>query len=682
MHFNFIQSAHGIIVRSAFGIRSLTLLLLAVLLVSCSTPTRTIYDDGNRGPSIQDVDISEPQRSASNSYVVRSRPLNQLMPEINELVRINPYEDTPIPGQLGLEGIRAARTANNNPLALSIAERTDTSALSQNLYAEFAIEQIQLWQNQKNHKAVLNWVSTTNFRNRAQLFSDQNQYQIDALTAESLEKLDEFWLAAKLRYSLSESAAGNQATRRPASTTYSTSRSSSYLSPKSSGRDVLANPLSSRYQKEQLWQDLLQMQHAELVSHAKSETNAGLRAWLELAATIRNPGLDLAQQAQQVDRWRERWARNAIINTPELPVELHALPELAAQQARKVSVLLPLSGRLANAARAIQDGMIAAQINEGNLIDLQFYDTNSADIATLLRKIQTDNTDLVIGPLQKSKVQELVNTGTRLPVLTLNYLANGSPPPNIVQYGLAAEDEAKQLSELALAADLNRVLVLHTSKDWAVRAADSFVSYWERADREVIRERLSIEKNYNEEIATALDVDQSKTRKQRLQSLMGEQLEFQTRRRQDIDSIVVFANSTQLASIKPLLAYHYAGKVPVLSSSKINSFRSSAELRDVNGVIFSDAPFLLNNDKFSKQAHQHFGNNSQLTRLFAMGMDAAMIGPKIPLLQNVQQGPIKGNTGWLKLNGYRIERSLSNAIVSKGKIVAIDTNKIVQRLSR
>ena len=84
---------------------------------------------------------------------------------------------------------------------------------------------------------------------------------------------------------------------------------------------------------------------------------------------------------------------------------------------------------------------------------------------------------------------------------------------------------------------------------------------------------------------------ESQNRLKRLQQLTTSNLEFTPRRRQDIDLIVLFTNSAQAKSIKPLLSYYYASKIPVYSSSHV--FDGQTKNSDLEGIIFNDMPWVL-----------------------------------------------------------------------------------------
>ena len=56
----------------------------------------------------------------------------------------------------------------------------------------------------------------------------------------------------------------------------------------------------------------------------------------------------------------------------------------------------------------------------------------------------------------------------------------------------------------------------------------------------------------------------------KIESFLMNSLVFPVRRRQDFDVFIIFSNSGQINTIKPLLDYHYSSDIQVYGSSHIN----------------------------------------------------------------------------------------------------------------
>ena len=242
-------------------------------------------------------------------------------------------------------------------------------------------------------------------------------------------------------------------------------------------------------------------------------------------------------------------------------------------------------------------------------------------------------------------------------------------PINIIQFGLAAEDEALQLAQTARDNNYRNAMIIQSSANWSKRASRVFSEQWLASGGAIVSDTTLTEaKNYSAEIESSLLLPTSRARHKRLENIIGQNIEFTPRRRNDIDMIVIFANSKQTRSIKPLLAYHYAGKLPVYSSSHINDgLEQATKNRDLNGTVFNEIPWVLEANNLKRQVATRYINNKKLGRLFAMGLDAFYLHPRIEQLQQAPDSQLQGMTGRLSLQNNRVVRELQMAKFVKGK---------------
>jgi len=176
--------------------------------------------------------------------------------------------------------------------------------------------------------------------------------------------------------------------------------------------------------------------------------------------------------------------------------------------------------------------------------------------------------------------------------------------------------------------------------------------------------------NYTGVVSRLLDINDSQTRMKAVSNLIGEELVFTQRRRQDIDMIFLIAEPGPARQINPTLAYLYAGDIPVYGSQDIYSGLPRPLVdNDLNGVVFGDSPWLLSfEDDLKAKATQLFPQNNALTlRLQAFGIDAFRLYPRLKQLQTVPDSQIYGATGLLRLtDNNNIIRELTWARVTDG----------------
>ena len=86
--------------------------------------------------------------------------------------------------------------------------------------------------------------------------------------------------------------------------------------------------------------------------------------------------------------------------------------------ARDIAVLLPQSGRMSKAADAIRDGLLAAYYQDSKTAAdspvLHFYDSDAVSPVTLIQQARAAGADLVIGPLDRDRVEAVIKAGKNL----------------------------------------------------------------------------------------------------------------------------------------------------------------------------------------------------------------------------------------------------------------------------
>lgn len=437
---------------------------------------------------------------------------------------------------------------------------------------------------------------------------------------------------------------------------------------------VLTDEQADADNRELLWQTLMTLSREQLEAEADKAERQQLRGWFELAALSKNNQGNLERQQAQVDEWQSRWPRHPANH--QLPNDLQLLRTLIEQQPRQIALLLPHQGTLARAAEAVRDGFMAAyyqaQHDQSQLPQIRQYDSSSQDsILSVYEDAIAEGAELVIGPLDKDQVQTLYEQEfLPVPVLTLNYTdvaaaaAQDHPeaPRGLYQFGLAAEDEARQVARRALQDGHRQAMILAPARNWSARSAQAFTREWNELGGDVaIDSQFPASGDYSRIIQQTLLIDQSQARHQQLVRLFGAQLKFEPRRRQDLDMIFLIAEPEQGRQIRPTLAFHYAGDLPIYATSHIyTGERDNKSDRDLNGVRFNTLPWLLNGEFAEKTIlNEHTQASAIYSRLHALGVDAYRLYPRLPQLEKIKDARLYGATGALRmLPGGRLEREL------------------------
>lgn len=443
-------------------------------------------------------------------------------------------------------------------------------------------------------------------------------------------------------------------------------------------RDVAAN-------NDGFWQLLTQLPSSELQLRATESTDSIMRGWYQLALLGRDTQTDISSQLAALSRWRQQWPLHSASRQP--PQALQLLEQLAAQSADRIALLLPLSGSLGSAGRAIRDGFMAAYytaLDSGAPTpNIQVYDTGTQQPFEEVYQSAVDNgAEAIVGPLDKRKVANLLAT-EKLPVptLALNYAGdwddNGRLTDDLVQFGLAIEDEARQVARHAYRQGHRQAMILASDAGWGQRGAEAFTEEWQRLGGTVSISRSHRDNsNFSRLIGDTLLVPDSKARESALRSKLAAPLKFTPRRRGDVDMIFVLAKPQQARQIKPMLTFFYAGDLPVYATSQVYSGEINPNRdRDINGVHFTALPWLFESDNRTKQnIERQAAPAPAFARLYALGADAFRLFPRLPMLRQFPQQRVHGLTGALSLStDGRIVREQIWARIEKGIPVPVTT---------
>ena len=466
-----------------------------------------------------------------------------------------------------------------------------------------------------------------------------------------------------------------------------------------------------------IWNTLMQMSAEELSEEAQRQKNVTLQGWYRLGALSKNNQSNLRQQLDAVDSWAANWPGHPA--SQRRPADLQLLKQLVEEQPQQIAVILPLSGKLANAGKAIRDGMMASFYHARSTQDftpsIRFYDSQANPIAVLYDRAINEGAALVIGPLDKGVIKELLNSrGLQVPTLALNYIdveahieqqeqdtrhppsdenrgsivdsANDAAPVVeknlhlLYQFGLAVEDEAESVAMRAWRDGHRQTLILAPEGEWGSRSVQRFSETWLALGGRIINDyRFQNQRQYSALIADALDISQSQDRARQITRLLGQKLEFEPRRRADIDFIFMVAHPAQAQQLKPILAFHYARSIPVYSISYVyNGVDDVKANQDLNGIRFASYPWFFMQELPEKIAIDQGGGADNYQRLYAMGVDAYHLYPRLKQLERINQARFYGATGSLSLTEQRrIKREPQWAMFTRGKTVPMP-KKIVE----
>ena len=427
---------------------------------------------------------------------------------------------------------------------------------------------------------------------------------------------------------------------------------------------------------EDLWYTLTSLDDDDLDFLATDADSYELRGWIELARVYQDDQNSIRSQLDSIDQWRRIWARHSA--AARLPAPLEALQQTWDNRPTHIALILPIQEPAGN---AIQEGFLTAYYQalsvSREVPRISIFDSSGIDVIySIYNQAVESGAELIIGPLDKilvNQIQELPEIP--VPTLALNYADNKEVIGNLFQFGLAPEDEILQIVNLAWqSGHRNAAVIMPNTPDYS-RLQNFFIESWQdRGGQVVSSTNFFGGSDYADVIKRLMAIDSSEARAERLLDLLPRRnMEFSPRRRSDIDYIFLVANPREGRQIKPTLAFYFAGNIPVFSMPSIYNGRDNQqEDRDLDGIVFTDAPWILNSDGELKEEINSNLRQAQgpLQRLRAMGIDSFMLYPRLIQLTKRQIGSLRGTTGILTMSeNQRIHRNLQPARFEDGLAV-------------
>ena len=479
-----------------------------------------------------------------------------------------------------------------------------------------------------------------------------------------------------------------------------------------------------------IWQWVKKLSLTELEKARLAESS--LQPWLQLAIIVQRFALQPELFKQQLVNWQSRHFGHPLVTN--VPAEIEQSLLQSPIQGKRIAVLLPLTGRLANQGLAIKEGILAAyldnlpsaQLPQSNQLDsnkstdqspnispqlyreIRFFDS-ALQTAQQLKTLVTDF-DVILGPLVKQKIIELTailpsdkillalnrvplkpvqlkNAALQATLTTTTQLDSSieshAPLPEYYYFSLAPEDEAQQLALYIQQQQLVRPIIFAANNPITQRMAQAFMTKWQVTPNAIKPDLIIFTDNKNMRIGVSqmLDVAQSKKRIKQMERLSDVEVFGVERNRRDIDAIVLFANPEQTQLLTPIIEASlspFARKsLSVFASSRSYSLDlNNNNLRDLRNLTFTDMPWMLpghNWQSLASQTKQLWPQTEDtLLRLFAMGFDAYKLLPHLRRLKALPQTISHGLTGAINVDNQGVlHRRLLWAQVAQDRVKLI-----------
>ena len=348
---------------------------------------------------------------------------------------------------------------------------------------------------------------------------------------------------------------------------------------------------------------------------------------------------------------------------------------------RQVALILPMSGDFQREGESILHGFLSAHysLNQRNIgaSKIRIYDTQKFQTSEeAYDQAVNEGADFVVGPLLQNSVKELSNKiAFNIPILTLNTLDVDDSLIGMYQFSLSSIDEAISTSSKVIV-DQNKVgLILAPDNEWGRQLEAIYKSTFQSMDGVIVESKFydPTQKDFSSELKSSLGISLSEKRYDRLSANLRERINYNPRRRQDIDFIFfVAADSTTAKLLKSQLNYHLSGDKPLTIYSTSTIYSVNTNLDDLNGIIFTDAPWVIDQQTWLENLpsllRKYWPGDAIQSRQNAMGYDAYFLMAAISSIRNNHMEELNGATGQLFMQeDGKIRRRLAWAQLVDGE---------------
>jgi Putative lipoprotein len=318
--------------------------------------------------------------------------------------------------------------------------------------------------------------------------------------------------------------------------------------------------------------------------------------------------------------------------------------------------------------------------------ELKIYDTSSQPIDQVLAQVQQDGASIVVGPLLKNNVEELMKSNTTLNVLALNQPEQVQNRANICYFALSPEDEARDAARHIHEQGKQAPLLLTPRSALGDRVANAFAQEWQQLGGSVVLQQkfgstseLRAGVNGGSGIAlTGSPISASLPQQQSVTigglTIPAPPTDAQISGGGKVDAAYIVATPEEIAFIKPMIAMRNGSQsgVTLYASSRSAQGTAGPDFRlEMDGLQYSEIPMLAgSNPALMQQALSSVRNDYSLARLYAMGVDAWALANHFTQMRQVPGFELNGNTGDLTATqDCVINRKLSWLKYQQGQIV-------------
>ena len=427
----------------------------------------------------------------------------------------------------------------------------------------------------------------------------------------------------------------------------------------------LHNLISSKEIKSKLHNETL----AKLISQpykklqqCKNNADLIVAAWCDLGLGIRDTQLNSQTRADAYQNWRERYPDHSAAQFAVIPSYVHD----AQTEKRQIALLLPLEGEYLSPSKNFIEGFLngyfnSLKTNKDNRQTIKIFNSSEDGILNSYRDAMKLNPQIIIGGFRQSEAKDLLSLETyEIPTIILNDFDQLNYPEreNLFFFSNSQGDEISHIISDMWYRGIQSVIVITPDHLWGLQASEAFQSGWVARGGNILDTVIFNQdtRDFTDLLKRPLHIDTSEKRGLFLKRFVNSKLDLSSRRRNDIDGIVLFAYSDKARQIKPALNYLFANDIPVYSSSRIyNDVEEPNLYRDLDDIKFAGMPW-SSEGSLQQELNIDETLHPEYRQMYTRGFDSFLLSQNLREPSFAQNIPLLGATGVLRLKNNMVTK--------------------------
>lgn len=378
------------------------------------------------------------------------------------------------------------------------------------------------------------------------------------------------------------------------------------------------------------------------------QTKGDLQAWYELANLIVAPHVPTQPALSSWQAAHPQHPGNFLLK--------HAADAPPLQPPKTICLLLPHPVAENTEVDAIKQGFITSyyHIPPSERPNVFIHYHRPDEVKTLAPR--QHHCQVGIAVLSAHQAKWLTAHPPQQPMITLGEYHAGKNTYALRPYPL---DLAKVMTKQAQSMGIQRAIIMAPDDRHGRQLSLELNTAWQKNGGKILTNlALAPGAEHTTGIKNLLELNLSEQRKNKLEKLLWQEVNFTPRRRQDIDGFFLLSTNQEAQSIAPLLSFFYAGDIPVLmhpidhTTSELRSFN-----KDLNGIWLYDIPWVTKPIQTLPTTLRHSLLANQTSPLFnqnilyyAWGRDVLHLAMQLNKLENFPLLSFQGASGDLRVN--------------------------------